>query len=472
MTAPPPRPVLIVDDDPLQRRMLRTLLRRKLGYEAYTAENGRDALRILDKDMAGEIKLVLLDLDMPVMDGMAALKRIQKTYSAISVLIITARSDAENAAEAMRLGAIDYITKPFKAERLTITVKNAVQIGALSQEITHLRERQKGISGFDDLIGHDGGLAGLVRIGHKAATSDIPVLLTGETGTGKDIFAQAIHGESERATQPFVAVNCGAIPAQLVESTLFGHEKGAFTGANAPAKGKFREADGGVIFLDEVGELPLDAQVKLLRVLQQAEVEPVGGGGPVAVNVRIISATNKDLSAEVKAGRFREDLYFRLNVLHIDLPPLRERAEDIPALAQHFITNFAAREGILPKTLPRTAIRDLMTYHWPGNIRQLENIINRAMVMSEGQKLHLQDLGAPSPQAASQDLAGLDILIPAPQDIRIIDEQGRIKPIRDIEHAAMTMVLAHCEGNITQAAKALGMAKSTFYKKLKTSPSS
>ncbi|MCD8494002.1 MAG: sigma-54 dependent transcriptional regulator [Alphaproteobacteria bacterium] len=347
--------VLIVEDDKMQRDMLGLLLRRKLELEADVAENGRVALDILQRDEGRSIKLVILDLNMPVMNGLEALSIIRQRYPALPVIMLTGVKDVESAAQAMKLGASDFISKPYEGERLAVTVRNSLKISVLSREVKRLSEDKSGRFTFENLIGYDGGLKETVFMSRKAAVSDIPVLITGETGVGKEAFAKAMHGESRRAGKPFIAVNCGAIPAQLVESTLFGHEKGSFTGAIDKAIGKFREAEGGTIFLDEVGELPLEAQVKLLRVLQQKEVEPVGAGKPVPIDIRVISATNRNLEEEVAEGRFREDLFFRLNVFEIEVPPLRERTEDIPLLARHFIERHCAAHSEAPTRLSRDA---------------------------------------------------------------------------------------------------------------------
>ncbi len=460
--------VLIVEDEVLQRDMLARLLKRKLGYESLQAEHGRQALDMLKSEEGKSIKIVILDLNMPVMDGLETLGILSQTYPALPVIMLTGTKDIEDAVQAMKLGATDFLTKPFEGERMLVTVKNALKISTLSTELKRIKSEQTGRFTFSGLIGHDGGLAKTIAVARKAASSDIPVLMTGETGVGKEVFSKAIHGESVRAGKPFIAVNCGAIPQQLVESTLFGHEKGSFTGATDKVIGKFREADGGSIFLDEVGELPLDAQVKLLRVLQQKEVEPVGAGKPVPVNVRILSATNRDLEEEVKAGRFREDLYFRLNVLQIELPPLRERRQDIRLLARHFIDRNCAAEGRTPKDIDVEAFAVLEQYEWPGNVRQLENAINRAMVLSEGESLGLADFqsllegegesGHLPVFPTSGGLSG-----PA---LSLVVSGGEFKTIEEIEREAMQAALAHFDGNTTQAAKALGMAKSTFYRKM------
>jgi DNA-binding NtrC family response regulator len=378
--------------------------------------------------------------------------------------MLTGSTDIDDAVACMKLGAIDFLSKPYEGARLMVTVKNAIRLNALTKEVSRLKSQQEGRFSFDNLIGHDGGLRGVVHTGRKAAASDIPVLIKGETGTGKEVFARAVHGESLRAGNPFIAVNCGAIPSQLVESTLFGHEKGSFTGATDKAIGKFREAEGGTIFLDEVGELPLDTQVKLLRVLQQKEVEPVGAGKPLPINVRIISATNRDLLEEIKKGAFREDLYFRLNVLEIELCALRNRKEDIPLLAPHFIERFVTGEGLPYKDISPEAHQFLMDYDWPGNVRQLENTIHRAMVISEGAVIAPNDFEiASSPDTTLTKFAAQ----PSNVSSSFYDHNGAIKTMAQIEEELIQLALRHFDHNITKASQALGIAKSTFYKKIK-----
>jgi len=457
------KPILIVEDDPLQRQMLATLLRRKLNFESHGAEHGRDALEILGREDAATIKLIIMDLDMPVMSGIETLEILKQQYPAIPVIMLTGSKNIEDAVSAMKLGAIDFLTKPYEGERMAITVKNALKMSILSKEVSRLKKEKDGTFTFENLIGHDGGLKNEVATGRKAAASDIPVLITGETGTGKEVFAQAIHGDSMRTGKPFIAVNCGAIPQQLVESTLFGHEKGAFTGATEKTIGKFREAEGGTIFLDEVGELPRDTQVKLLRVLQQKEVEPVGAGKPIPVNVRIISATNRNLQDEIDQGNFREDLFFRLNVLEIELPALRKRRGDIPALASHFIERFCSNEGGIPKNISNTTLKNLATHDWPGNVRQLENTINRAMVMSDGDTLDIEGINT----IATDDQTSQTSDTINTTDIRVMYNDGTFKTVDTIEKEAIDIALSHFDHNITKASKALGMAKSTFYKKIK-----
>ena len=448
----------------MQCQMLSTLLNRKLGYKSVTAEHGRAALDILEGHQGQSIKLIILDLEMPIMGGMETLDILRDQYPSIPVIMLTGSKEVKDAVEAMKRGAIDFLTKPYQGDRMIITIKNALKISLLSKEVSRLKNEKEGHFTFDHLIGHDGGLQQTVQIGRKAAASNIPVLLTGETGTGKEVFAKAIHGESPRAGKPFIAVNCGAIPSQLVESTLFGHEKGAFTGATDKALGKFREAEGSTIFLDEVGELPLDTQVKLLRVLQQKEVEPVGAGKPIPVNVRIISATNRDLEQEVKNNRFREDLYFRLNVLHIDLPPLRNRKNDIEILANHFIERFCADHGIIIKNMSKATHTALENHNWPGNVRELENSINRAMVISDGDTIEINSFKALKPGTQTPPEHSITT---NPLSISLLDNSGTFKTMSIIEQETINAALEHCNHNTTQAAKTIGIAKSTFYKKIK-----
>ena len=456
-------PILIADDDEVQLEMLGAILRRKMDFACRKATNGREVLKILETDQERSIRLVILDLNMPVMGGMETLEILSQKHPGLPVVMLTGSKDVEDAIQAMKLGAVDFLNKPYSAERLIVTVKNALKIGTLTSEISRLKSERERTYGFANLIGHDGGLTQAVNMGRKAALSDIPILITGETGTGKDIFAQALHGESVRAGRPFIAVNCGAIPAQLAESTLFGHEKGSFTGATEKTPGKFREAEGGTIFLDEVGELPLDLQVKLLRTLQQKEVEPIGSPKPVPVNVRVISATNRNLEADVKAGRFREDLFFRLNVLHIELPALRERRQDIAALTRHFIDRFCASDGKALRDISEPAIKKLCAYDWPGNIRQLENTLNRSMVMGDGDIEEEDLMFASSFSAPDKPITYAS----AQGSFQLYNSAGHLKTMQEIESDAMAYALEKFGGNITQAAKALGVAKSTFYRKMK-----
>ena len=461
-------PILIVEDDAMQQQMLKTLLHRKLGYEAHSLENGQKALDYLASNDSQNIELIIMDLNMPVMGGLEALEIIHHEHPHIPVIVLTGSNNVEDAVKALKLGAIDFLMKPYNGDRMATTVKNTLKLSTLSKDVNRLKRQQDGAFIFKSLIGHNQGLAETIHQGRKAALSNITILITGETGTGKEVFSRAIHGESNRADKPFIAVNCGAIPEQLVESVLFGHEKGAFTGATEKAIGKFRKAEGGTIFLDEVGELPLDTQVKLLRVLQQKEVEPVGAAKAVPVNIRVISATNRDLEQEVAKGTFREDLYFRLNVLQIELPPLRNRKSDIVALAEHFIKRFCAQNNLPPKTIDEKGLHSLMAHDWPGNIRELENTINRAIVVSESSVLQFGDSGL-NPVTNNTSSAPITPIPPTKisNTVSVLNKDGSFKTVAQLEEEAMHLALDHFNGNITQAAKALGMAKSTFYKKYK-----
>jgi len=336
--------VLIVDDDPVQRRLLEAMIQR-FGYRATVVESGDDACKLLVGPEAEHIDAVVLDLVMPDLDGLGVLARMRDANITVPVIVQTAHGGIDNVVSAMRAGAIDFVVKPASAERLQVSLRNALATNALAGELQRLKRKHDGTFSIGDVITHSPAMRTVLRAAEKAAASAIPVLVEGESGVGKELIARSIHGSSERRTKPFIAVNCGALPETLVESILFGHEKGAFTGATERHSGKFVEADGGTLFLDEIAELPAPAQVKLLRALQDGEVEPVGGRKSVKVDVRIVSATNRDLIADVKAGRFREDLFYRLHVFPISVPPLRTRRDDIPELARHFLTRIAAEEG-------------------------------------------------------------------------------------------------------------------------------
>lgn len=450
--------ILIAEDDPIQRNLMRLLLEKKLGHRCLEAEDGARALYLIKQDKKHEIDGVLLDLGMPEMDGRTALPKILTLRPGLPVIVLTASDHVKDAVEVMRLGAADFLTKPAEPERLRVSLENALNLSRLKEDVARLERAGENRAGFADMIGHDSALMTVpVKLARKAANSDITTLITGETGTGKEVLARAIHGEGMRAGKPFVAVNCGAIPRELVESTLFGHKKGAFTGAVDDAPGKFREADGGTLFLDEVGELSADAQVKLLRALQQREVEPVGAAKSMPVNVRVIAATHRSLAHEVKNGDFREDLYYRLNVFPIHLPPLRERRDDIPLLAVYFLTHYAALEKKGMLTLSTEAKAWMKRHDWPGNVRELENRIYRAVLMCEGNDIRMEAFDEPSLALAQETAA-------APLPFHHAD--GSLLTLAEVEQAAFAAALAHTGGNVTRAAAALGIGKSTLYRRL------
>jgi DNA-binding NtrC family response regulator len=468
--------VLIVDDDPTQRRLLQAVI-EKQGFEVASADSGEAAMDVLAR---GGVDVMLLDLVMPGMDGMDVLDAVQRKGIDTPVIVLTAHGGIETVVAAMRAGAADFFIKPASPERITVSVRNALKMQTLTGEVKRLTRKTVGGSlGFEDMIAGAPAMRQVVRLGQRAAASTIPILITGESGVGKELVAGAIRAASERADKPFVAVNCGAIPANLVESTLFGHEKGSFTGATGKHMGKFQEADGGTLFLDEIGELPLDMQVKLLRALQEGEVDPVGSNRPVKVDVRIISATNRDLTQEVEAGRFREDLFYRLNVFPIEVPSLRSRKEDISALVRHFITRFNAQENRSVVDAAPETMAMLAAFDWPGNVRQLENTVFRAVVLCEGDYLKPEDF--PQISGLTADLAELppppmpgDSMdfahAGAPSDlppVPIMDEGGHLRPLESIERDLIEFAIETYAGRMAEVARRLGLGRSTLYRKVR-----
>jgi DNA-binding NtrC family response regulator len=363
---PMTKTVLITDDDPTQRRLIQAVLERE-GFAVVHAESGDQALARLTSGQ--RIDVVILDLNMPGLSGVETLRAMRGQGMDTPVVVLTASGGVDTVVKAMQAGAQDFFVKPASPERIIVSIRNALQMGVLTAEAGRLKRERANVTAFDDLVGTSAAMALVKRLGERAAKTGIPVLILGESGVGKELIARAVHGASDRAGRPFVAVNCGAISPNLVESLLFGHEKGSFTGAHEKHLGKFQEANGGTLFLDEIGELPLEMQVKLLRALQEGEIDPVGGKRPVKVDVRILSATNRDLADQVRAGRFREDLYYRLNVFPIEAPSLRERREDIPALADHFIRRFAVETGKRVGAATLETLSLLRAHEWPGNVR-------------------------------------------------------------------------------------------------------
>jgi len=473
--------ILIADDDPIQRRLVENMV-QKCGYETIVAESGDAAMAKLAGPDAVAIDAVVLDLVMPGLDGMGVLDRIREAGLAIPVIVQTAHGGIDNVVSAMRAGAHDFVVKPVGLERLQVSLRNALNASALKGELQRIRHSREGRLTFADIITRSEAMAAVLRTAQKAASSTIPVLIEGESGVGKDLFARAIHGSGERKSKPFVAVNCGAIPDNLVESILFGHEKGAFTGATERHAGKFVEASSGTLFLDEVSELPLTAQVKLLRALQEGTVEAVGGRKPVRVDVRIISATNRKLLDRVKSGHFREDLFYRLHVLPLTIPPLRVRREDIPHLLRHFLARFGAEENRAIKGISGEAMAHLSQLDWPGNIRQLENAVYRAVVMSDGDQLGLADfplIAAQSTIAADPHseplvvspslISGSDIPIaPLPSNgmLTMLNSAGEVRPLEEMEHEIIRFAISHYRGQMSEVARRLKIGRSTLYRKL------
>jgi two-component system response regulator PilR (NtrC family) len=372
--------ILIVDDEEVLQDVLTSLIRRE-GHTTFSTLTAEEGLEVVDRE---EIDLVVLDLMLPGMSGLEALKEIRRRDPEMVIVVITAYSSIEGAIEAMREGAFHYIPKPFKNEEVLLTIRKGLEQRRLTSENRELREQLKQRFGFDNLVGKSKPMQQVFDLVSLAAPAKSNILIRGESGTGKELVAKAIHHHSRRAEGPFVTVNSGSMPADLLESNLFGHVKGAFTGAISNKKGLFEVATGGSIFFDEIGNIPLDTQAKLLRVIQEREFMRLGGVEVLHAEVRIIAATNADLEAEVEAGTFREDLYYRLNVITISLPPLRKRSEDIPLLAQHFLARYAEENDKPIREIEPEAMAFLLDYGWPGNVRELENVIERAVVLSTG----------------------------------------------------------------------------------------
>ncbi len=466
--------VLVVDDDPTQRRLLQAVLERD-GYAVVHAAGGGEAIdRML---RGGGADMLLLDMVMPEMSGLECLAELRSAGVTTPVIVLTANGGIDTVVKAMQAGAQDFFVKPVGPERLLVGVRNALKMTQLTAEVGRLTKRAQGRASFDDIIGDSAPMRMVKALGTRAAKSSIPVLITGESGVGKEVIARALHGASDRAGKPFVAVNCGALPANLAESILFGHEKGAFTGAVDKTLGKFREADGGTLFLDEIGELPLDLQVKLLRALQESEIDPVGGKRPVKIDVRIVSATNRDPAQQVKDGAFREDLFYRLNVFPIEAPSLRDRREDIPALVDHFIARFNAEEGKrIVACAPETQAM-LQAFDWPGNVRQLENAVFRAIVLADSPFLQPYDFPsisgvvAPMPEATTtlaQTAPSYADLPPLPeQPIRILDDRGHLRTLEDIERDLIQHAIEVYAGHMSEIARRLGIGRSTLYRKVR-----
>jgi DNA-binding NtrC family response regulator len=392
--------ILIIDDEEVLQDVLTVLLRRE-GHQTQSAFSGEEGLEMLDRE---EVDLVLLDLMLPGMHGMQVLREMRRKHPDVVVVVITAFSSIESAIEAMREGAFHYIPKPFKNEEVLLTLRKGLEQRRLTTENRSLREQLRQRFGFDNILGKSKPMQQVYELIQLAAPAKSNILILGESGTGKELVAKAIHHHSRRAHGPFVTVNSGSMPADLLESNLFGHLRGAFTGAVANKKGLFEMASGGSIFFDEIGNIPIDTQSKLLRVIQEREFMRLGGVETIKVDVRIIAATNADLESMVQQGGFREDLFYRLNVITLTLPPLRKRTEDIPLLAQHFLAHYARENEKVIRDISPQAMEAMLDYHWPGNVRELENVIERAVVLSSGESLGVDLL---SPSVRHPESAGL-----------------------------------------------------------------
>ncbi len=453
--------ILVVDDDRTIRRNLVRLLQAE-GYRALEAVDGEEALAQVHSENPDA---VLLDLKMPKRDGLAVLSELGPSLADLPVIVVTAFGGSAAAIEAMRRGAYDYLTKPFDLDEVLLTLKRALRQRALAFEVKALRAQsgeepdeasEPPVEGEPELIGQSAPMREVFKAIGLAAATDAPVLIVGESGTGKELVASALHRHSDRATGPLIRVNCGALPEGLIESELFGHERGAFTGADRQKPGRFERASGGTIFLDEVGELPLPAQAKILRVLQQREFERVGGTETLRSDARVISATHRDLSKEVAAGRFREDLFYRLNVARIVIPPLRERRGDIPLLAESILRRVERRHGWGPLSLSAEALAHIQERPWPGNVRQLENALARAVIAARGRTILPEHLDADEPLDPAIDLA---------------DDASDALPLRallaEVERRAIQRAFRACAGNRTKTAERLGISRRQLFDKLR-----
>jgi DNA-binding NtrC family response regulator len=492
--------VLIVDDDPVQRRLVEAMVNR-FGYEAVVAVGGDAAVAMLTESDGPRIDCVVLDLVMPDLDGLGVLARMREASLNLPVIVQTAHGGIDNVVSALRAGAVDFVVKPVGAERLQVSLRNALAARALACELTRLKHSRSGTLTFHDIVTRSNRMHAMLRMAEKAADSTHPVLIEGEPGVGKELIARAVHGSSQRRAKPFIAVNCGAIPDGRVEAFLFGQEMGSVTGATEHRPGKFLDASGGTLFLDAVHELPLSAQVTLLRTLETGEVEPLGSRRPIKADVRLIAATHHSLVSDAKARRFRQDLRNRLNVFSIAVPPLRERREDIPDLVRHFLGRFAAEEGKHVRTVSAEALNLLANYHWPGNIRQLENAVFRAVALTDGTEIGINEFPQIAPQMsgvpaiegdAHQNLLNIapsttpsgEAMPPAcgvaakfPESaeqsngfalgaICLLDACGQLRSLEDIEAEVIRFAIAHCRGQMSDVARKLRIGRSTLYRKL------
>ncbi|HEX8749787.1 MAG TPA: sigma-54 dependent transcriptional regulator [Nitrospira sp.] len=441
--------ILVVDDDADMRDMVLDMLKDR-GHEVTTAGSGQEALKLLSEE---DYAVVLTDMRMKGMQGLELLTEIKKTFPDTNVILMTGFGTVETAVDAMRQGASDYLMKPVKKDELIRVIERVIRETALRREVARLRKEVHREYSFHQILGKSKPMQALFDLIKRVADGPTNVLITGESGTGKELVAKAIHYNSERREAPFVPVNCAAIPEQLLESELFGHMRGAFTDAKMDKRGLFEEARKGTLFLDEISELPLMLQAKLLRAIQEKEIRRVGANKPIAVDVRVIAATNLNLAEEVKAKRFRDDLYYRLNVIELKLPPLRERREDIPLLVDAFLKKCGEARGKEVKGVSESALAMLLDYTWPGNVRELENVVERAVTLSRGEKITSDDL-----PAAVQGSRG---------DRRVLDDAAeKTLPLHEIEKEYIKKILEKMGGNKYQAAHVLGIDRKTLYRKL------
>ncbi len=449
-----PKRILIVDDEESFRHMLSVILRKEK-YEVETASNGEEALQKISESSFDQI---LCDIRMPQMDGLEFLREAQKAGVESTIIMMSAYGTIDTAIEAMKLGAYDYISKPFKTDEIILTLRKAEEREQLRRENQLLRREVQREYSFENIVSKNAKMKQIFEVIKKVAPYKSTILIMGESGTGKELVARALHYNSDRSKKPFVAVNCGAIPENLLESELFGHVKGAFTDAIRTKRGLFEEADGGTLFLDEIGELPPQLQVKLLRVLQEGEIRRVGDSKPIKVDVRIISATVKDLVKEVNEGRFRDDLFYRLNVLPIHIPPLRERKEDVPLLVEHFIKKFTLSTNKKVVGIDSKALEALINYRWSGNVRELENTIERAVVLADGENIMLENLPPEIREFKEEEVS----VLPVAEEEYSIKKASRI-----LETNLIKKALKKTRGNHTHAARLLEISHRALLYKIK-----
>lgn len=462
--------ILVVDDEASIRQTLSAILEDE-GFEVFTASNGHQAIDMMANE---NFDVVLLDIWMPEYDGLEVLKDAKKRFPYLNFIIMSGHGNVETAVKATKLGAFDFIEKPLSVDKVTIVINNLLTVSALQEDNKRLLSKVKRDV---NIIGESAPMQALRQMISRVAPTNSWVLITGENGTGKELVAQNIHYQSARASRNFVEMNCAAIPEDLIESELFGHEKGSFTGANAQKKGRFDMAHGGTLFLDEIADMSLKTQAKILRILQEQRFERVGGNETILVDVRVIAATNKNLEEEIKTGRFREDLYYRLNVIPFRVPALRERKSDIPMLAQNFLQNFSKESGAQPKMFSPEAIDLLKTYEWPGNVRELRNFVERVFILTPSNlidTLDLQQAGFVSQSKLSKTASGAGSSATSPQDIQsVLDaEHFKFEKLRDaraeFEKDFILKKLEENEGNVSKTAEVIGLERSHLHRKMKT----
>jgi DNA-binding NtrC family response regulator len=464
MTRNGQRLLMLIDDEPAQRRLIAAIAARR-GWRAIFANDGEMAIAMLGTPDGLQLDAILLDHWAPEGDSTALITELRTRRPAMPLLLLTANGSVSQAVSAMRAGATDFLVKPLAPERLLAALDGAVA-EKITGELRPLTEKIPALLAFDEIVGSAPDFRAALTVAAKAARARVPILLEGERGVGKEVVAEAIHAASPREKSAMVSVNCGAVPANLVESELFGHEEGAFTGAFERKIGRFQEADGTTLFLDEICEIPLEAQAKLLQVLQSGEIQPIGARRSREVDVRVIAATNKRLIDEVEAGRFREDLYYKLNVVQVTIPPLRERTGDIPALARHLMARIAQQPGLRELGITDDALALLGRYDWPGNVRQLQNALFRAAVLCEGEALTQADfpqiaaLGGKRQMPATQTPPGVS------GGVTLFHADGNLRALDEIEADVIRLAIGHYRGRMTEVARRLGIGRSTLYRKL------